>query len=248
MNNEKKIQVNPITIIILIVVLVFIILLGITFYNLFRSNPYGREIKIDNFTDDMREYMSAKLYDIVMDNVNNMSEKDIPKSGAMIRNGSATSSYDEALNMHYGKYIVDIKDVRRTFIGYFEWSDDKDNLNYSGVSTVYYCPGIQDIIYEDFNCKDMFTDDLSSKFPIISYLPETVEYYSDNYSSYTKYRIAYLLLDDNSRIVLTITDYTGGNQEKALEKIKELGFNPNDYEIEYKLEMDYGNWVNAGDD
>ncbi len=253
MDNQKRIQVNPITVLITMFVVVGLVLLGITLYKVFRTNPYGREVRIDNFSEyfsdapeDIRDFMFARLYDIIVDNTD-LKDDGIPKSGALIRNGSVTNSYDESLNMHYGRYIVDIKEVRRTFVGYFEWSNDKKNINYSGISTVYYCPKTQDIIYDDFECRDMFSDDISAKFPITHYLPETVEYYSNNYSSYTKYRIAYLLLDDNSRIVLTITDYTGGNREKALDKIREFGFNPDDYEIQYTLETNQDEWAPVGD-
>ena len=38
---------------------------------------------------------------------------------------------------------------------------------------------------------------------------------------------------ENQKLILTVIDYSGGNYDKAIQKIRELGYNPSDYEIKY---------------
>ncbi|MBR6532312.1 hypothetical protein IKT64_00870 [Candidatus Saccharibacteria bacterium] len=77
------------------------------------------------------------------------------------------------------------------------------------------------------------TNALYDKNPILNKLPITVEYYSKNYTSHTKYEITAKINDDYSAFTIEISDYTGGNQDNALDKIREAGFNPDNYTINY---------------
>lgn len=74
----------------------------------------------------------------------------------------------------------------------------------------------------------------NSKYPIMASLPVIYANYDDNYH-YTEYRIdGGSFTGCNTDFCLKITDTTGGNYESAIQKIKDLGFNPEDYTILYE--------------
>ena len=75
--------------------------------------------------------------------------------------------------------------------------------------------------------------ELYNSTPIISILPITVDYYTSNYSEHIKYTISYQIADDNSKITLLVTDYTGGNYNRATNNLSDRGYNIKDYEINY---------------
>lgn len=86
-----------------------------------------------------------------------------------------------------------------------------------------------EIIYEYTGPEE--TKQLISKYPILKYLPIQVEYFSNNYAEHTQYTINYSY--ENNQFRLIINDASGNSHKIALQKIEELGYNPNDYNIIY---------------
>ena len=74
--------------------------------------------------------------------------------------------------------------------------------------------------------------------PILKVLPIKIDYFTKNYAKRVRYTISYQLAEDLSGFKILITDYTGGNYEDALSKIRARGFSPEDYEILYFEEID----------
>ena len=73
-----------------------------------------------------------------------------------------------------------------------------------------------------------------NKYPISLSLPIIYANYDKDYN-YTEYRIDGGSFDAcNSDFCIKITDTTGGNYEAALQKIRDAGFNPEDYQILYE--------------
>lgn len=69
--------------------------------------------------------------------------------------------------------------------------------------------------------------------PIIEILPIIYADYDENWD-YTEYRVDGGSFDECEKVFcLKITDTTGGNRDAAMNKIREKGFNPDDYEIIY---------------
>ncbi|MDO4760223.1 MAG: hypothetical protein Q4A33_02935 [Candidatus Saccharibacteria bacterium] len=89
-------------------------------------------------------------------------------------------------------------------------------------------------------------DDFYKNNPILNALPIKVGYYSKNYSSYVNYEISAKINSDYTAFEININDYTGGNRENALGKIREAGFNPDDYTINYHDQAQ--GWGKAPDD
>lgn len=86
---------------------------------------------------------------------------------------------------------------------------------------------------------------IKDKNPLIRQLPINVDEYTT--SSITKYSISYKINLDDS-VTILITDYSGNNQARAYEKIKSLGFNPDDYYILYEDVSEPDGWAKAYDD
>lgn len=85
---------------------------------------------------------------------------------------------------------------------------------------------------------DYHSDQLASsaleKHPIIEHLPIIYANFDQEYN-YTEYRIDGGSFDDcNTDFCLKITDSTGGNYNSAVQNIKDLGFNPEDFTILYE--------------
>lgn len=72
-------------------------------------------------------------------------------------------------------------------------------------------------------------------YPIARKIPIIVETYNNARTEYIYYRIDGGMYDGCKwDFCLKITDISGGNYDRAIEKIKSLGFNPEDYQIFYE--------------
>ena len=216
---------------------------------IFYRNPYGNEIRIDNFADyyeavptDPREHIFNLLYNIVADNTPDTSI--IPSSGAIIR--ADTAIYEERTATpayYYGTFIVDLPALEQTYRIHFSWSPEAGNPNIASYPYMAFCPAAEYVIYPDTPCTDSLIaqreeiDATNAAYPLITALPIKIDYYSDGG---TGSQVWYEIEGDLSRnedgtdsFKVIITDYTGGNYENALQRIRNEGYNPDDYIIEY---------------
>lgn len=248
---------------VIIVALIIMIFLILSFQRLFRTNPYGPEIIIDNFDEyysiapqEKQDYACHYLYEAVL---LNLPEDQIPKSGAIIRENTAELEHNAEKNSYYGSFIVDIPKIEQSYRIQITWSIGKNNYSTStDYSALVTCLKSSEIIYPNFDCRDLFTADneASDKFlkeyPLAAKLPIDIEYYTGGHGAYVHYTITSARgessSDNSDGYSVVITDYTGDNYEPALERIRSLGFNPDDYEIEYKdLSEEYAAPGYAGD-
>lgn len=75
-------------------------------------------------------------------------------------------------------------------------------------------------------------EEVLKKAPLISLLPIEVEYYIQG-KQYVHYQITFRV-DSSNQVTILINDYTGGNHDAALERIRSEGYNPQDYSIKYQ--------------
>ena len=119
---------------------------------------------------------------------------------------------------------------------------EADNPNLSGYRVLITCPAAEFVIYPNFACTDALTEEseqienLNAQYPIMKDLPIKIDYFEGGHGNEIRYDIegdldAYV--DGESTFKIIITDYTGGNYEAALTRIRDLGYNPDDYTIEY---------------
>ena len=141
-----------------------VVLIAVTLMNVFRKNPYGNELVIDNigsFYGDLPQYkkdqLFHELYETVLENFEG-NEEDIPKNGALVREGTTTNEYDEETDVHYGRFVVDIEKIRQSYEVQFEWSNKSNNTNISGYSALVTCIPDSLAIYETNKvCNDSFS-------------------------------------------------------------------------------------------
>lgn len=177
MTSEPKIKLDIMKVFIIIIVLCFMVLLVISLMQIFRQNPYGDELRIDNLSSyvpnlpqDKKDSMFATLYKTVSSNLSN--GQTAPRSGARIRDNSASSAYDEKTDIYSGEFIVDIESVGQSFRVQYEWSPTENNPNLSSYSIVITCLPEDQLIYGYFPCRDMQNDGSFSPINTISfYLP-----------------------------------------------------------------------------
>ena len=77
--------------------------------------------------------------------------------------------------------------------------------------------------------------DLRARYPVMESLPIIFEHYYNNYTEYISYRIdGGQYKECKQSFCLKITDFSGGNYNRALDYMREKGYNPSDYEIIYE--------------
>lgn len=211
------------------------------------ANPFGGEIRLDNFSTyyndaptDKWQVICNQLYNAAVKN--GVGENSVPANGAMVRADTVISEYDSGTDVHYGSFIVDIAEIEHSYRVQFEWSSDLANPHLSGYAVLVTCPENDEMIYSSFECTDMLTEqeqvvtDLNEAYPIMKDLPIYIDYFIGGYGRQVWYDIEGDLsthADGSSEFKIIITDHSGGNYEDAIQRIIDLGYDPDDYEIEY---------------
>ena len=91
------------------------------------------------------------------------------------------------------------------------------------------------IVGEINNAEEMKKlDALLEKEPALTRLPVTVEYFSDDYSEYTKYTISYELDDSERGFYLVMKDYTGVGMLGLIKTLTDMGMNTVGLEVKYE--------------
>lgn len=243
-------EINPKTVKTLFIAICIIIagiLLIISLQRIFRSNPYGPQIKIDNFDkyfpdapQDNKDLAFSNLYNAVASS--GIDESDIPKNGAIIRDNSANYDYNSAELYYDNTAIIDIPAIQQSYRLTLIWSSVKDNeATVSAFPSQITCLKPDEMIYPDFGCNTFLQteeeriESFDKKYPLSTQLPIRIEYYTEGYGAYVKYNIFSNVggTEDDQTFSVLIEDYTGGNYEPALERIRKLGYDPEDYDIEY---------------
>ena len=234
--NKPQKEITPIHIAILAFIIIAFFLLIFSLSQIFQKNPYGEQIKIDNFdryfksvTTDTKQSIYNTLYNIAR--INATEDTVIPKKGAKIRDGSTTESYNSETRIYVDYFIVDIEELRQSYSFQVTWSPKADNPNLDGgYPIVATCVAEDQAIYPEFHCKDGFETGINVD-PVMTILPLEISSYNDDYSRYTAYTIDAKVDDDS--ITIIITDETGGNYDSALSLLRQKGIDLSKYHIVY---------------
>ena len=169
-NNSK---INPIMITGILLEAVFLIFIIISFINLGKQdNRFGESININNFNtvknlnSETAEKVTNMLYKTIARN--NPSLTSVPNSNAIVRQDSITENNDGAT--YSGSFLVDIEEIKQSYKIQYSWS--KNNSTVSSYDVVVSCPTKNELIYGDFDCTDIVTEENAG---IISYLPYSVQ-------------------------------------------------------------------------
>ena len=77
-------------------------------------------------------------------------------------------------------------------------------------------------------------DEIMQREPVLSSLPLTVEYYSDDLSEYTKYVLSYAVNDSERGFYLIMKDYTNVGMMTGIRKLEEMGMSTVGVELKYE--------------
>ena len=156
--------------------------------------------------------IEAGLYDVIALNISN--DEIPPESGAVIRNSTLETNYDDETDIYYGSFITDISSVKQSFTVHYEWSKNSQNLYLSGYPVEITCVDKADRIYETTYCSDAFhesdpaVDDFANE-----YLP---------YMGQTESGVDYSIIKDyqDRNPTITVVSYTceGSDDANAVKK------------------------------
>lgn len=161
-----------VTVAVLSLIILFITILS----GVFSKNPYGDSVtisnygqKIKNLPKDYENLITSMLYDMVRHN-SSENIKLTTIGNAVIRSGSDTQ---EASNGRVtGLFIVDLESIKQSYRVQYEFSIDPNNDTISGYPLLVSCLEKDELIYGNFDCKEV-NSDLSQEDPIIGLLPYT---------------------------------------------------------------------------
>ena len=159
-----------------------------------------------------KEYANFESHDVVPGNYHVKISMD----------GMQTKEYDITLeNEGFVRIRTYLLDANNGFDYYFTHPNDEAIL--------------ADIVEENDKAALKFIKVFNEKKSLEEHLPIYYDAFTDDFAYYIKYNISQENRDDCSRVLcLKIEDNTGNNKENAIAKIRELGYNPDDYEINYQ--------------
>ena len=165
-DNFKKVKMNPFIIAGVLFAVLVVIFLIISLVRIFRVNPYGNETKIDNLSkyyDDLPQEKTDQIFYQLYNMLNNNLPEGtvIPEDGALIREKTAEYTYNESEKIHYGKFVVDIAEVRQSYQVQFEWSPVDNNQNLGGYPVLITCLPTSLQIYPNDYCSNILEVDVS---------------------------------------------------------------------------------------
>ncbi len=212
---------------ILIAAQVLFIVIIIVVVNLIFQPRSHVEIKNDNLISGVpaseQTYFKEQLWNIVSANYSNVDRSVI--DDAVIRDGSVSSEFDEATQIHSTSFIVDIDSLELTYNVTIQWSTKEQLPD----TVMINCPPMNDMKYPGTICRGMY----DSTYSFDLYFP----YYGDREfggETYTAYEID----GDETTKTITITssvcDPDKYNAE-ALEYLKQNTpfYNNPEYQIQY---------------
>lgn len=107
---------------------------------------------------------------------------------------------------------------------------------------------LAEIVKDDDEAAKSFIAKYEKITSIIDILPFNYDAYTDDFSDYIQYSIQQDLREDCDKAVcLIIEDNTGGNEQVAKDKLKELGYNLDDYSFSYQYNPLYTAEINSNE-
>ncbi|MBQ9017091.1 hypothetical protein IJ103_02505 [Candidatus Saccharibacteria bacterium] len=168
MGNSKLIKILLFGIPIYIIIAIALII----FFAITNQPYYGEQTNINNLTStpETAEVLNIIKYNLYQAIGYNSSVNPADVNDVTIRENSQIDTYDESTKLHHIFLIVDIPSLRQSYQVNYQWTEDENvELNEWGTSVT--CPTTDQLIYEPFNCQDMFTTMDGSNDPIMKILP-----------------------------------------------------------------------------
>ena len=129
-------------------------------------------------------------------------------------------------------FILDIDAYKQTYSVIMNWSDTIEVPDGVLIS----CPETRLMKYPDATCAAMYNDSQDvqniANNPLYNVLPIVVDEFDYGKRQAIHYEIRGYFNEEN-QLVLVINDYSGGNYENALNRVRAAGYEPSNYPVEY---------------
>ena len=210
------------------VVLVAVVIASIVMA-VFSNGPVARIQNIDEYlvgaTNEEKYALERALY-VFLENAG------VTEIGELIVEIRVSTFVEtEADGYHMVDFIIDIDKIKMSYTVSYVYPSE----GYTNENPVFDCPAVRDTIYPGADCIGMNNTGremlLLSENPISGVLPISVDTYSVSSRQSIKYDIFGVV--DEDEFVVRIIDYSGYSYERALAAIRDKGFLPEDYKIEY---------------
>jgi hypothetical protein len=221
-----------------------VLFVGIIIYIsvLYSQNQYGNSVNINgldstvkNISKDRKDSIKTTLYNTIK--TNSVSESQINKiNDANIRPDSNAQDYDKNLKTYSGSFIVDIASIKQSYLVQYVYSTSLNNPYLTVNPTSVLCLNKSQLIYGDFGCKDMLTQQTGDEDPIMQYLPKSTLSYqidgvvdADNKFQSLDVQLQLSNADYNTGVDAAVAQY----KNEINSWILSLGLNPQGYVINY---------------
>lgn len=168
----------------------------------------------------------------------------VAPSTAVVKIGDNEYPVSGEFSMQPGEYVVEVSaDGFATKTGKLTMKDGEtvdlrlflESNNESTAKWYEENAGDALIVGEIKNAEEMKkVNALLEKEPALKDFPVTVEYFSDDYSEYTKYTISYALDDSERGFYLIMKDYTGVGMLGLIKTLTDMGMNTVGLEVKYE--------------
>ena len=183
-----------------------------------------------NATVDDKRLLQQRLYDFLDSSFN----VDVSKLDIYIRDNSFIETESEGTFM--ADFIIDIDELKISYQVSYVFPNDKATSE----NPIFDCPSLDNVKYPETECVGMYNStqllEAEQSNPVYSVLPIIVDEFDAESGVTTRYDIRGFFDYDDNEFSINITDYSCGNYENALQSIRDRGFNPEDYKINYQNE------------
>ncbi|MGH7218309.1 MAG: hypothetical protein ACREGE_02615 [Candidatus Microsaccharimonas sp.] len=148
----------------------------ITIFTQKDENQFGKFIRIQNYdtkvknvSSDVRDGIESYLYNVVVKNID--SSVDASNiNDATIRDDSDIQEYDTATTIYSGSFIVDMASIKQSYNVQYSYSSD-EAANIGGNPIVVSCLPKEKLIYGEFTCTDLVSEQATASDVLLQYLP-----------------------------------------------------------------------------
>lgn len=226
---------QKIIILFLILSLVFLSLIFILSSIFSFNNPYqGRQIEIQNLKEHPETAINPKTLNIIKNMIyrrlkeNYKSDLD-PKqiNDAIIRDKTFSEEYNQKLDLHIGKFKLDIPSIKQSYGVMYQWSKNPESLDQ--YDTDVYCLPKRELIYEEFECQDLFSSMRGGNDPVLKITP--FYGYNQGFDIFADPAPKGQKITVKIRLYSTIPDEITFLKKKAINFLKNHKLYPEDYNI-----------------
>ena len=210
-------------------VVVFCVVLAVILIG--SGEPMARIRNLDeymiNASGEEKNILQRRLYKFLKDSF----ETEISKLDIYIRDNTFVET--QAEGAYLTDFIIDIDELKISYTVSYVFPIAAA----TAVNPVFDCPALSEMKYPETKCVGMYNSSdnikVEAENPIAAVLPISVDEYDFDYRQSVKYDIFGYYDEESKQFSVRIIDYGGYSYERALKMIRDKGFNPEDYTIEY---------------